>query len=46
MAVIASSGFELYWAPAGGAVLLILFELYHALRDLRRTRLDRIAVGR
>jgi von Willebrand factor type A domain len=42
----ASSGFELYWAPAGAAVLLILFELYQALRDLRRTRLDRIPVGR
>jgi hypothetical protein len=42
----ASSGFELYWAPAGAAALLILVELYLALRDLRRTRLDRIAVGR
>ncbi|MGA9374223.1 MAG: VWA domain-containing protein [Mycobacterium sp.] len=45
-AVIASSAFEVYWAPAGAAGLLILFQLYHALRDLRRTRLDRIAVGR
>ena len=42
----ASSGFELYWALAGIAALLILAELYHALRHLRRTRLDRIAVGR
>lgn len=39
------SGFELYWVPAGIAALLILAELYHALRHLRRTRLDRIAVG-
>lgn len=42
----ASPGFELYWAPAGAAVLLILFEFYRALRELRRSRLDRIAVGR
>lgn len=42
----ATSGFEVYWALAIAAALLILFELYHALRDLRRTRLDRIEVGR
>lgn len=42
----ASSGFELYWVLAGVAAVLILVELYHALRHLRRTRLDRIAVGR
>jgi hypothetical protein len=42
----ASSGFELYWVLAGIAALLILVELYHALRHLRRTRLDRISVGR
>lgn len=42
----ATSGFELYWALASAASLLILFELYHALRHLRRTRLDRIEVGR
>lgn len=40
------SGFELYWVLAGVAALLILVELYHALRHLRRTRLDRIAVDR
>ena len=42
----ASSGFELYWVLAGVAGLVLLFELYHALRYLRRTRLDRIEVGR
>ena len=42
----ASTGFELYWAPAGIAGLLILLELYHALGQLRRSRLDRIEVGR
>lgn len=42
----ASSGFELYWVLAGVAGLVVLFELYHALRYLRRTRLDRIEVGR
>ncbi|MBI5737805.1 hypothetical protein [Mycobacterium adipatum] len=39
-------GFELYWGMAGVAALLILVELYRALRQLRRTRLDRIVVGR
>lgn len=42
----ASAGFELYWVLAGIAAVLILAELYHALRHLRRTRLDRMAVGR
>lgn len=42
----ASSGFELYWVLAGVAGLVLLVELYHALRYLRRTRLDRIEVGR
>jgi hypothetical protein len=30
---------ELYWAPAGGAAILILIELYLVLREFRRTRL-------
>jgi Ca-activated chloride channel homolog len=30
---------ELYWAPAIGAAILILIELYLVLRELRRTRL-------
>lgn len=42
----APAGFELYWVLSGVAALLILVEFYHALRHLRRTRLDRIAVGR
>lgn len=42
----AAAGFELYWALSGIAAVLILVELFHALRHLRRTRLDRIAVGR
>lgn len=42
----AASGFELYWVLSGSAALLILIELYHALRHVRRTRLDRIVVGR
>lgn len=42
----ASSGFELYWGLAGAAGLVILFELYRALRHLRCTRLDRIEVSR
>ncbi|MGK2866225.1 MAG: hypothetical protein ACSLFA_06220 [Mycobacterium sp.] len=41
-----SSGFQVYWVLAAVAALLILIELYRVLRDLRRTRLDRIAVGR
>ena len=40
------SGFELYPVLAGIAALLILTELYHALRHLRRARLDRVPVGR
>lgn len=40
------SGFELYWGLAGIAAMLILFEFHQALRHLRRTRLDRIPVGR
>ncbi|MGW0160121.1 hypothetical protein ACWDUN_12460 [Mycobacterium sp. NPDC003323] len=42
----ATSGFELYWALAAAAAVLILFELYQALWQLRRTRLDRIEVRR
>jgi hypothetical protein len=30
---------ELYWAPAVGAAILILIELYLVLREFRRTRL-------
>lgn len=45
-ALAAPSGFELYGVLAGVAGLLLLFELYRALRHLRRTRLDRIEVGR
>jgi Ca-activated chloride channel homolog len=29
---------ELYWAPAALAALLVLVELYHVLREFRRTR--------
>lgn len=30
--------YETYWAPAAGAAVLILVELYFVLRDLRRSR--------
>ncbi|WP_304108430.1 hypothetical protein [Mycolicibacterium bacteremicum] len=42
----APAGFELYWALSGVAAVLLLGVLYQALRELRRTRLDRVAVGR
>ena len=41
-----SSGFQLYGVLAGMAAVVLLFELYRALRHLRRTRLDRIEVDR
>jgi len=34
---------ETYWAPTIGAALLILFELYFVLRDVRRSRLLEVA---
>ncbi|MEH3131259.1 MAG: hypothetical protein PGN27_15010 [Mycolicibacterium neoaurum] len=40
------SGFELYWVLSGTAAMLLLGALYHVLRELRRTRLDRVEVGR
>ncbi|TQK29611.1 hypothetical protein [Arthrobacter sp. SLBN-53] len=42
----AASGFELYWVLSGAAAVLLLFALYQALRELRRTRLDRVEVSR
>ncbi len=38
----ASSGTELYWALTGPAAILILIELYLVLREVARTRLDRV----
>ncbi|MCF6389900.1 hypothetical protein L2K20_23250 [Mycobacterium sp. MBM] len=41
-----AQGFELYWVLGGVAAVLVLIEFYHALRHLRRTRLDRVAMRR
>ncbi|MGN7782341.1 VWA domain-containing protein [Mycolicibacterium sp. 22603] len=41
-----ASGWELYWVLSGAAAVLLLGALYHALREVRRTRLDREEVGR
>ncbi len=41
-----ASGFELYWVLSGAAAILLLGALYHVLLELRRTRLDRVEVGR
>ena len=38
----ASSGTELYWALTGPAAILLLIELYLVLREVARTRLDRV----
>ncbi|OPX06478.1 VWA domain-containing protein [Mycobacterium sp. AT1] len=35
---------ELYWAPAALAAVLVLLELYHVLREFRRTRLTNVGV--
>jgi Ca-activated chloride channel family protein len=35
---------ELYWAPAVGAAILVLIELYLVLREFRRTRLANVDV--
>ena len=41
-----ASGFQLYWVLSGAAAVLLLCALYQALRELRRTRLDRVEVSR
>lgn len=42
----AASGVELYWLLSAAAAILLLIAVYRALRDIRRNRLDRVAVGR
>ncbi|MGU3501645.1 vWA domain-containing protein [Mycobacterium sp. C31M] len=42
----AASGVELYWLFGAAAAILVLVGVYRGLRDIRRNRLDRVAVGR
>jgi Ca-activated chloride channel family protein len=44
--VASAGGTELYWLPALGAAVLVLIELYLALRDFRRSRLTGLDVPR